>query len=76
MSAVATFVRQNAILETSQRAEALLAPGGDVMTAIYGMLVAVPVAWACAGYVLVSHPGTAETSESRAAAKLMARPRE
>jgi hypothetical protein len=46
------------------------------MTAIYGMLVAVPVAWACAGYVLVSHPGTAETSESRAAAKLMARPRE
>ena len=46
------------------------------MTAIYGLLFTVPVAWACAGYVLVSHPGTAEASDSRAAAQLAARPRE
>jgi hypothetical protein len=43
------------------------------MEALYGMLVAVPTVWACAGYVLVSHPGTAETSESRTGAKLMTR---
>ena len=45
------------------------------MTAIYGLLFTVPVAWACAGYVLVSHPGTAEGSDS-APAQLIARPRE
>jgi hypothetical protein len=27
------------------------------MTAMYGVLFAVPVIWACAGYVLVSQPG-------------------
>jgi hypothetical protein len=43
------------------------------MEALYGMLVAVPTVWACAGYVLVSHPGTAEASNSRAGAKLVAR---
>ena len=42
------------------------------MAALYGMLVAVPMVWACAGYVLVSHPGTAEASDSRAAATLIA----
>ena len=45
------------------------------MAALYGMLVAVPMVWACAGYVLVSHPGTAEGSDLEAAAKLMAGPR-
>jgi hypothetical protein len=35
------------------------------MAAIYGVLAAVPVIWGCAGYVLVSHPGTAETGKSR-----------
>jgi hypothetical protein len=38
------------------------------MEALYGMLIAVPTVWACAGYVLVSHPGTAEVSDSRAPA--------
>jgi hypothetical protein len=43
------------------------------MEALYGMLVAVPTVLACAGYVLVSHPGTAKTSDSRVGAKLMTR---
>ncbi len=30
------------------------------MTAIYGLLAAMPMVWGCAGYVLVSHPGTEE----------------
>ena len=30
------------------------------MAAMYGLLAAVPVIWGCAGYVLVSHPGTGE----------------
>ena len=42
------------------------------MAAIYGMLVALPMVWGCAGYVLVSQPGTAEPIDSRAAAKLIA----
>jgi hypothetical protein len=33
------------------------------MTAMYGVLAVVPVVWGCAGYVLVSHPGTNETGE-------------
>jgi hypothetical protein len=37
------------------------------MAAMYGVLAAVPVIWGCAGYVLVSHPGTAETATSRKA---------
>jgi hypothetical protein len=35
------------------------------MAAMYGVLAVVPVIWGCAGYVLVSHPGTAETGASR-----------
>jgi hypothetical protein len=35
------------------------------MAAMYGVLAAVPVIWGCAGYVLVSHPGTAESGASR-----------
>lgn len=46
------------------------------MTAMYGVLFAVPVIWACAGYVLVSHPGTDAAGVSRANAKLTARPAE
>jgi hypothetical protein len=30
------------------------------MSALYGVLAAMPVIWGCAGYVLVSHPGTEE----------------
>lgn len=60
-------------LRHRQRAEAVVIPGGDVMAAIYGMLVALPMVWGCAGYAMVSHPGTAEPNDSRAAAKLMAR---
>ena len=43
------------------------------MAAIYGMLVALPMVWGCAGYVLVSQPGTAEPIDSRSAAKFIAR---
>jgi len=39
------------------------------MTAIYGVLATMPVIWGCAGYVLVSHPGTAETGVARARQK-------
>ena len=46
------------------------------MAAIYGMLVALPMVWGCAGYVLVSQPGTAEPIDSRAAAKLIAHTRD
>ena len=35
------------------------------MTAIYGLLAAMPVIWGFAGYVLVSHPGTEETGAAR-----------
>lgn len=33
------------------------------MTAMYGLLVAIPMAWGYAGYVMVSHPGTAEVDD-------------
>ena len=46
------------------------------MTAMYGVLAAVPVIWGYAGYVLVSHPGTAETGGSRRSTKVVARPAE
>ena len=46
------------------------------MAALYGMLVALPMVWGCAGYVLVSHPGTAEASNSRGTATLASRPTE
>jgi hypothetical protein len=42
------------------------------MEAIYGILVALPMVWGCAGYALVSQPGTAEPIDSRAAARLVA----
>jgi hypothetical protein len=35
------------------------------MTAIYGVLAAMPVMWGFAGYVLVSHPGTEEPGMAR-----------
>jgi hypothetical protein len=35
------------------------------MTAMYGVLAAMPMVWGYAGYVLVSHPGTAETDVPR-----------
>jgi hypothetical protein len=35
------------------------------MTAMYGVLAAMPLIWGCAGYVLVTHPGTDETGASR-----------
>ncbi|MGO8852716.1 hypothetical protein [Mycobacterium sp.] len=35
------------------------------MTAMYGVLAAMPVIWGWAGYVLVSHPGTDEIGASR-----------
>lgn len=31
------------------------------MAALYGALTVLPMIWGCAGYVLVSHPGTNET---------------
>lgn len=46
------------------------------MAAIYGILVALPMVWWCAGYMLVSQPGTAEPINSRAAARLMAHTRD
>jgi hypothetical protein len=42
------------------------------MTTLYGVLATMPVIWGCAGYVLVSHPGTQETGARRHA--LPARP--
>lgn len=42
------------------------------MTAMYGVLAVVPVAWGCAGYVLVSHPGTNETGGSQGLQKVTA----
>ena len=46
------------------------------MAAIYGVLVALPMVWGCAGYVLVSHPGTAEPNHSRAATRLVVHTRD
>ena len=43
-----------------QGAQALDLSGGETMAAMYGLLTALPVIWGCAGYVLVSHPGTDE----------------
>jgi hypothetical protein len=39
------------------------------MTAMYGVLFALPVIWACAGYALVSDPGTDEAGMPGAATK-------
>ena len=44
----------------------------DVMTVLYGVLFVMPMMWGCAGYVLVSHPGTEETGGSRRRHKIMA----
>jgi hypothetical protein len=43
------------------------------MTVMYGVLAAIPMVWGYAGYVMVSHPGTAETGVSRRRQKVMAR---
>lgn len=43
------------------------------MTAMYGVLAAMPMLWGYAGYVLVSHPGTEETGVSRRLQRIMAR---
>jgi hypothetical protein len=43
------------------------------MTAMYGVLAAMPMVWGYAGYVLVSHPGTAETDVPRRLRKAMSR---
>jgi hypothetical protein len=43
------------------------------MTAMYGVLAAMPVMWGYAGYVLVSHPGTAETDRPRVLRKAVPR---
>ncbi|HTX96883.1 MAG TPA: hypothetical protein VME67_19735 [Mycobacterium sp.] len=40
------------------------------MTALYGLLAAMPMMFGYAGYVLVSHPGTAETDEPQGLRKL------
>ena len=39
------------------------------MAAMYGLLAAFPVMFGCAGYVLVSHPGTNETGNSKGLGK-------
>lgn len=39
------------------------------MTAMYGLFAIVPIVWGCAGYVLVSHPGTMEIGESKSLRK-------
>lgn len=66
MPAAATDLAQSAIVEDIDKVlPAFAKAGGDVMAAMYGVLVTVPVIWGCAGYVLVSHPGTAETGKSR-----------
>ena len=43
------------------------------MTAMYGVLAAMPIVWGYAGYVLVSHPGTAEIDAPRRLRKAMSR---
>ncbi len=36
------------------------------MAALYGIMIAVPMVWTCAGYALVSRPGTAEPTGQHA----------
>lgn len=43
------------------------------MAAIYGVLAAMPMLWGYAGYILVSHPGTAETDVPGGLWKAMSR---
>ncbi len=43
------------------------------MAAMYGVLAAMPMIWGYAGYVLVSHPGTAETDVPRGLRKAFSR---
>jgi hypothetical protein len=43
------------------------------MTTMYGVLAAMPMIWGYAGYVLVSHPGTAEADVPRGVRKAMSR---
>ncbi|WP_158090382.1 hypothetical protein [Mycobacterium sp. IEC1808] len=42
------------------------------MTVFYGVLAAIPMMWGYAGYVMVSHPGTAEADGARQAAECAA----
>lgn len=41
------------------------------MTAMYGVLAMIPMVWGCAGYVMVSHPGTAEAEGPNGLRKVM-----
>ncbi|WP_156766902.1 hypothetical protein [Mycobacterium sp. E796] len=43
------------------------------MAAMYGVLAAIPMMWGYAGYVMVSHPGTAETDVRGGLRKLVSR---
>jgi hypothetical protein len=43
------------------------------MTAMYGVLAAIPMVWGYAGYVMVSHPGTAEADVPSGLRKVMSR---
>jgi len=45
------------------------------MTTMYGVLAAIPMAWGYAGYVMVSHPGTAEADMPSGLRKVMERER-
>ena len=60
---------QDESLRYRRGARPLYSSGGDVMATIYGLLAAFPVMWGCAGYVLVSHPGTNETGASQGLGK-------
>lgn len=41
------------------------------MAAMYGVLAAIPMMWGYAGYVMVSHPGTAESDASHGLRKAL-----
>jgi len=43
------------------------------MAVFYGVLAAIPMMWGYAGYVMVSHPGTAEADVRGGLRKLMPR---
>jgi hypothetical protein len=61
------------VLRHQQGVDGLELPGGDVMTAMYGVLAAIPMVWGYAGYVMVSHPGTAEADVPSGLRKVMSR---
>ena len=43
------------------------------MAAMYGVLAAIPMMWGYAGYVMVSHPGTAEADAPGGLRRLVSR---